>query len=152
MSNLKQLLLVATVEQKKVQNTAIQFQQANAHLLQNQQKLSGLERYRLDYLHSIRQKARQGVDAKSMSQHHQFVGKLDKACEQQLQIISNAVLVVDQRKRQWLAQQQKHKAILHLIEIKKKAQALKESRLEQKMFDEYALQRSIRDARSRVRG
>lgn len=144
MSSLKQLLLVASVEYKKVQNGALQYQQANVHLQQNQQKLSGLERYRLDYLHSIRVKGQQGVGAMSLNQHHQFVGKLDKACQQQISIINNAVLVVDQRKRQWLAQQQKHKAILHLVEIKQKAAQIKEAKLEQKMFDEFALQSIVR--------
>lgn len=148
MSSVKQLLLVASLEEKKVQNCAMQYQQANAHLQQNQQKLAGLERYRLDYLHNIRQKAKQGVGAMSMNQHHQFVGKLDKACEQQVNIINNAVLVVDQRKKQWLAQQQKQKAILHLISNKQKAAAIREAKLEQKMFDEFALQSTMRKARS----
>lgn len=144
MSSLKQLYLVAKLELERVQNCAIQYQQANAHLQANQQKLSGLERYRLDYLHSIRLKAQEGVAALAMSQHHQFVGKLDKACEQQVHIINNAVLVVDQRKRQWLAQQKKQKAIAHLIKIKEKAVVIKEAKQEQKMFDEIAIQRSTR--------
>lgn len=144
MSKLSQLHMVAKVEHEREQKCAIAYQQANAHLQANQQKLSGLERYRLDYLHTIRLKAQQGVAALAMSQHHQFVGKLDKACEQQVQIINNAVLVVDQRKRQWLAQQQKRKAILHLIAIKEKEMKIKEAKLEQKVFDELAISRSAR--------
>jgi flagellar FliJ protein len=144
MSKLSQLHMVAKVEHEREQKCAIAYQQANAHLQANQQKLSGLERYRLDYLHTIRLKAQQGVAALAMSQHHQFVGKLDKACEQQVQIINNAVLVVDQRKRQWLAQQQKRKAILHLIALKEKEIKIKEAKLEQKVFDELAISRSAR--------
>ncbi|MFW8590229.1 flagellar export protein FliJ [Glaciecola sp. 2405UD65-10] len=144
MSKLSQLHMVAKVEHEREQKCAIAYQQANAHLQANQQKLSGLERYRLDYLHTIRLKAQQGVAALAMSQHHQFVGKLDKACEQQVQIINNAVLVVDQRKRQWLAQQQKRKAILHLIALKEKEIKIKEAKLEQKIFDELAISRSAR--------
>ncbi|MGB3724493.1 MAG: flagellar export protein FliJ [Glaciecola sp.] len=144
MSQLSQLYMVAKVELERVQTCAQQYQLANVHLQENQQKLSGLERYRLDYLHAIRQKAKQGVDALAINQHHQFVGKLDKACEQQVQIINNAVLVVDQRKRQWMTQQQKHKAILHLIEKKEKALTLVEAKREQLMFDEIALQRAFR--------
>ena len=144
MSKLSQLHMVAKVEHEREQKCAIAYQQANSHLQANQQKLSGLERYRLDYLHTIRLKAQQGVAALAMSQHHQFVGKLDKACEQQVQIINNAVLVVDQRKRQWLAQQQKRKAILHLIALKEKEIKIKEAKLEQKVFDELAISRSAR--------
>ena len=143
MKRLKQLFLVLGLEKKKEQNCALQYQQASAHLQQNQQKLAGLERYRLDYLHSIRLKAQQGVHAQSINQHHQFVGKLDKACEQQIQIINNAVLVQNQRKQQWLAQQQKTKAIESLISTKQKQAHQKEMRLEQKMFDELACQRAF---------
>lgn len=136
--------MVAKVEQDREQQCALNYQQANAHLQANQQKLSGLEQYRLEYLRSIRIKAEQGLAAMSLNQHHQFVVKLDKACEQQIQIINNAVLVVDQRKRQWLAQQQKRKAILHLIALKEREFKLKEAKQEQKMFDELAVQRASR--------
>lgn len=142
MSSIKQLLLVASVEQKRAQNSALQYQQANAHLQANQQKLAGLEQYRLDYMHSIRAKAAQGIGAKSMNQYHQFITQLDKACQQQVQVINQAVLVVDQRKRQWLTQQQKHKAILHLVDTKKRQAKQIEDKQEQKLFDEIALQRA----------
>jgi flagellar FliJ protein len=144
MSNLKQLLLVASVEKKREQNCAMQYQQANAHLQANQLKLSGLERYKLDYLHGIRAKATQGIGAKSMNQHHQFIAQLDKACEQQMLIINQSVLVVDQRKRLWLVQQQKHKAILHLLDGKQRQAQIKANKQEQKLFDEISLQRSTR--------
>lgn len=144
MSKLRQLNLVLELEIKKEQNCAMLYQQANMHLQQNQSKLSGLERYRLDYLHAIRQKAHQGVDAQSMNQHHQFVGKLDKACEQQIQVINNAVLVMAQRKQQWLLQQQKSKAIKSLILSKQKKAIALENRQEQKMFDELAAQQAFK--------
>jgi len=144
MSNIKQLVLVASVEKKREQNCALLYQQANTHLQANQQKLSGLERYKLDYLHGIRTKAAQGIGAKSMNQHHQFIAQLDKACEQQVLIINQAVLAVDQRKRQWLVQQQKHKAILHLIAKKQDQAKSKAAKVEQKLFDEIALQRAVR--------
>lgn len=144
MSKLSQLYMVAQVEKEREQQRALQYQQANAHLQANQQKLSGLERYRLDYLHTIRLKAQEGVAALAMNQHHQFVGKLDKACEQQIQVINNAVLVANQRKQQWQVQQQKHKAILHLIALKEKQVDVKAAKLEQKMFDEIALQKATR--------
>jgi flagellar FliJ protein len=144
LSSIKQLLLVAEVEHKREQHCATQYQQANAHLQANQQKLSGLERYKLDYLHGIRTKAAKGIGARSMNQHHQFISQLDKACEQQIQVINQSVLVADQRKRQWLAQQQKHKAILHLISVKERDALKTANKQEQKLFDEIASQRFTR--------
>lgn len=144
MSNLNQLRLVAKIESDKEKQCALDYQHASEHLRMNQQKLAGLENYRLDYLRTIRLKASQGLEARAMSQHHQFVGKLDKACEQQIQIINQAILVADQRKQQWLAQQKKSKAIVHLIESKQLQQKALRAKLEQKQLDEYSIQRFIR--------
>lgn len=144
MAKLTQLRLLEKVEKEREQHLALTYQQAKSHLLAQQQKLSGIERYRLDYLQLIRQKAGSGMGANTMVQHQQFVAQLDKACEQQIQVINQAVLVSDQRKRQWLAQQQKLKAVQHLIEKNMQAQRVRENKLEQKMFDEIANQRVAR--------
>lgn len=149
MKQLKQLHLVARVEKDREHKFAMQFQQARQYLLDCQKKLSGLENYRLDYMRNIKQKATQGLGANTINQHHQFVGKLDKACEQQIQIINQAVLVADQRKQQWLAQQKKAQAISILIESKEKEIHQHEIRLEQKLSDEFALQAMYRNQRTR---
>ncbi len=145
MSNIKQLEMVAELERKREQECAQYYNQAKTHLLANQQKLSGLENYRLDYLRNIRAKASDGIEAKTLNQHHQFVAQLDKACEQQIQVINQSVLVTDQRKKMWLAQQQKYKAIAQLIEKKQLENKQRADKLEQKMFDEFANQRTARN-------
>jgi flagellar FliJ protein len=143
MSNLKQLQLVAEVETKKEQKLAQNYQFAAKNLLDNQQKLSGLEQYRLDYLKLIQQKGQLGVEAKELHQHQSFVAKLDRACEQQIQFVSQAVLVADQRKRQWLDQQKRRKAIEMLIAKKIKESEQIASRQEQQLFDEIAIQKYV---------
>nr|WP_136249958.1 flagellar export protein FliJ [Ningiella ruwaisensis] len=135
-ASIKQLSLVAQLEKEKEQKLSEQYQQARQHLFQNQQKLSSLEQYRLDYLKLIREKASQGLGAKTLIQHQSFVGKLDKACEQQVQVINQAVLVADQRKNQWLKQQTKAKAIEKLINKQQQNLRLQQNRQEQKLFDE----------------
>ena len=144
MSNLKQLNLVLSVETKKEQKLAQDYQQAEKHKQESKQKLSGLEQYRLDYLRLIQQKGQLGVEMKELHQHQTFVGKLDRACEQQIQFISQATLVADQRKRQWLEQQKRRKAIELLIANKTAQHALIEARQEQDMYDEIALQKYSR--------
>nr|WP_297347844.1 flagellar export protein FliJ [uncultured Glaciecola sp.] len=146
MSNLKQLHMVSDVETKKEQKLAQNFQYAAKHLQDNQQKLSGLEQYRLEYLKLIQQKGQLGVEAKKLHQHQSFVAKLDRACEQQIQFVSQAVLVADQRKRQWLEQQKRRKAIEMLIASKTKEAVAVEARQEQQLFDELAIQKYIRRA------
>ncbi|WP_412972750.1 flagellar export protein FliJ [Glaciecola sp. MF2-115] len=144
MSNLKQLHMVADLETKKEQKLAQNYQFAAKNLQDNQQKLSGLEQYRLDYLKLIQQKGQLGVEAKELHQHQSFVAKLDRACEQQIQFVSQAVLVADQRKRQWLEQQKRRKAIEMLISKKVKEASSVASRQEQQLFDEIAIQKFVR--------
>jgi flagellar FliJ protein len=63
-----------------------------------------------------------------------------------MQFISQATLVADQRKRQWLAQQKRRKAIELLITNKHQQAQVLENRREQEMFDELAMQKFVRNA------
>jgi flagellar FliJ protein len=144
MSNLKQLHMVSELETKKEQKMAQNYQYAAKNLQDNQQKLTGLEQYRLEYLQLIQRKGQLGVEAKKLHQHQSFVAKLDRACEQQIQFVSQAVLVADQRKRQWLEQQKRRKAIEMLIAGKTKQAIAVEARQEQQLFDEIAIQKYVR--------
>jgi flagellar FliJ protein len=56
-------------------------------------------------------------------------------------------LVADQRKRQWLEQQKRRKAIEMLIASKTKEAVAVEARKEQELFDELAIQKYIRRER-----
>jgi len=150
MSDLRQLQLVVEVETKREQMCAKNYQLAQNNVNDNRTKLQCLEDYRLNYLKMIQKKGQQGFGASTMHQHHSFVGKLDKACEQQVQFLNQASLAAEQRKRQWLAQQQKRKAIEHLISKKKSQASLQEQRVEQQLFDEIALQKHIRNDGRRI--
>lgn len=139
-----QLELVAAWEQQKEQKMSQDFQMAQQFALDNQQKLAGLEDYRLGYLQQAHAKASEGVGSHAFSQHHQFIGKLDKACELQMQNLNNARLVAEQRKAQWLQQQRKRKAVELLLE----KQSLKKQKIadkqEQMLLDELSIQKFIR--------
>ena len=76
------------------------------------------------------------------------MGKLDKACEQQMQVIAQAKMAADQRKQMWLKQQQKVKAVTLLLDKKRLAKEKKEAKAEQAMLDEFATQRFIRSKSS----
>jgi len=146
---MSQLDLVAKFELEKEQKAAQQFQLAQQHVTQQRQKLSSLQQYRLDYLRQIQATGKSGVGAKAYHQHLSFVGKLDKACQQQMNLISQATVVADQRKRAWLEQQKRRKAVDMLIDKKALAARQKESRLEQIMSDEFASQKFYRNQLSK---
>jgi flagellar FliJ protein len=103
-----------------------------------------LENYLLDYLRQAQVKAKQGVGRHIFGQHQQFIGKLDKACELQIQTLNQAVLVADQRRHLWLHQQRKRKAVEMLLDKQHLAEHKKQEKQEQMMLDELSLQRFIR--------
>ena len=140
----RQLQMVADWERGKEDKLANVFQQAQQNVQMNKQKLQSLEQYRVDYLRQSQVKAKLGVGAVSFGQYQSFISKLDKACEQQSQVLSNAMLVAEQRKSQWLIQQRKRKAVEMLLDKKKKLRLRHEERLEQQMLDEISLQKFVR--------
>jgi len=144
----KQLERLAEFEKEKEQREARFYQQAQLNVNQQKQKLSSLEQYRVDYIKGIQQTGQSGVTATYYQQHLSFVGKLDKACEQQMHIIRQAKVAADQRKQMWLKQQQKVKAVTLLLDKKRIAKEQKEAKAEQAMMDEFATQRFIRSKRS----
>ncbi len=140
----KQLERVAQWEREKEEQAARNLKLAQQQLQMEQQKLQGLESYKIDYLKQIQQVASQGIKAQSLNQHHSFIGKLDKACEQQTQLLRNADNIVKQRRQQWLKQQGKRKAVEHLLQKHASQLQQKQNKAEQAMMDEFALQRFLR--------
>ena len=141
---MKQLQLVSRWEEDKEQRFANEFRIAENELNAQKQKLQSLEQYRVEYLQQIQSTGKEGVDAQHYHQHLSFVAKLDKACEQQNEVIARADMVAQQRKAKWLQQQQRRKAVDKLIENKQSELAIRAARQEQSMLDELANQRFFR--------
>ena len=140
----KQLERLAEFEREKERREAQQYQQAQLNVVQQQQKLTSLEQYRIEYIQGIQKTGQSGVSASFYQQHLSFVGKLDKACEQQSQVITRTKMAAEQRKQLWLKQQQKVKAVSLLLEKRQLQQQKKEAKAEQAMMDEFANQRFLR--------
>ena len=140
----KQLQMVAKLELEKEDKAAMAYQQAQAYVAENQQRLEGLVQYRTDYFHKIQDKAAGGLEALSFTHHKSFITKLDKACEQQQNIVNDAKKAAEQRKLQWLEQQKKRKAVEMLLDKKAQALQAKIAREEQNAADEFAVQKFIR--------
>jgi len=144
----KQLELVAEWEKDKEQKVARDFQLAQQHADLNRQKLASLEQYKQDYLLQTQQKSSTGVNGQKLVQLQLFVGKLDKACQQQATVVQQTLLVAEQRKQIWVKQQSKRKAIELLIEKRRAEAALKEQRQEQGLADELSNMRFLRQKQS----
>ena len=137
--------VVLRLEIDKEKNTLNAFNIAQQYHQQQKAKLTSLQQYRLEYMRQLQQEGGKGVGARHYQQKLSFVAKLDKACEQQNQIIAQASVVVSQRKRQWLTQQRKRQAVEKLIDKKQSTLVQLENRQEQQLNDEFALQRILRN-------
>lgn len=135
-TNVRQLAIVQSLTQRRINDAEQQFRLAQKHLLDNQAKLSAIEQYKVDYLHQVQQQGCRGLSAQALTQHNNFMSKLDMACQQQLQVISQATLVADQRKQQWLQEKQKGQAIDLMVEKRQQQAALIAAKKEQAEFDE----------------
>ncbi|WP_166376913.1 flagellar export protein FliJ [Pseudoalteromonas sp. Z9A4] len=130
--------LLLKIENDKEENLRMSYLQANQNLQANQQKLQGLNSFRLEYSQQLHLKGKSGLSSAGFGQYHAFISKIEEAIRQQASTVNTAKQVVTQRKALWLKQQIKAKAIAKLIENQKlKANALM-AKNEQKMLDEFS--------------
>jgi len=132
------LHLLLKLETDKEESLRMNYLQANQNLLANQQKLQGLNNFRLEYTQQLHLKGQGGLSSAGLTQYHSFISKIEEAIRQQASATNTAKQVVSQRKTLWLKQQIKAKAVAKLIENQKlKANALI-AKNEQKMLDEFS--------------
>ena len=130
--------LLLKIENDREENLRMSYLQANQNLQANQQKLQGLNNFRLEYSQQLHLKGKSGLSSAGFGQYHAFIAKIEEAIRQQASTVNTAKQVVTQRKTLWLKQQIKAKAVAKLIENQKlKANALM-AKNEQKMLDEFS--------------
>ncbi|MBQ4857087.1 flagellar export protein FliJ [Pseudoalteromonas sp. MMG007] len=130
--------LLLKLENDKEESLRMNYLQANQNLQANQQKLQGLNDFRLEYSQQLHLKGKSGLSSAGFGQYHAFIAKIEEAIRQQASTVNTAKQVVTQRKALWLKQQIKAKAVAKLIEKQKlKASALI-AKNEQKMLDEFS--------------
>jgi flagellar FliJ protein len=129
--------LLLKLESEKEENLRMSYLQANQNLLANQQKLQGLNDFRLEYSQQLHLKGLSGLSSAGFGQYHAFIAKIEEAIRQQASTVNTAKQVVSQRKTLWLKQQIKAKAVAKLIENQKVKAAAIVAKNEQKMLDEF---------------
>ncbi|MBQ4797807.1 flagellar export protein FliJ [Pseudoalteromonas sp. MMG006] len=130
--------LLLKLENDKEESLRMNYLQANQNLQANQQKLQGLNDFRLEYSQQLHLKGKSGLSSAGFGQYHAFIAKIEEAIRQQASTVNTAKQVVTQRKALWLKQQIKAKAVAKLIEKQRlKASALI-AKNEQKMLDEFS--------------
>lgn len=129
--------LLLKLESDKEESLRMSYLQANQNLQANQQKLQGLNDFRLEYSQQLHLKGQSGLSSAGFGQYHAFIAKIEEAIRQQASTVNTAKQVVSQRKSLWLKQQIKAKAVAKLIENQKIKAAAVVAKNEQKMLDEF---------------
>ncbi|MCK8119926.1 flagellar export protein FliJ [Pseudoalteromonas sp. 2CM32C] len=129
--------LLLKLESDKEESLRMSYLQANQNLQANQQKLQGLNDFRLEYSQQLHLKGQSGLSSAGFGQYHAFIAKIEEAIRQQASTVNTAKQVVSQRKTLWLKQQIKAKAVAKLIENQKIKAAAVVAKNEQKMLDEF---------------
>ena len=130
--------LLLKLENDKEENLRMSYLQANQNLQANQQKLQGLNNFRLEYSQQLHVKGKSGLSSAGFGQYHAFIAKIEEAIRQQASTVNTAKRVVSQRKALWLKQQVKAKAVAKLIEKQNLKAAALMAKSEQKMLDEFS--------------
>jgi len=130
--------LVLRLETEKEESLRMNYLQAQQHLQSNQQKLQGLNDFRLEYTQQLHLKGQSGLSSAGFSQYHAFIAKIEEAIRQQANTVNTAKQVVSQRQSLWLKQQIKAKAVAKLIEKQQLKANVITQKNEQKMLDEFS--------------
>lgn len=140
--------LLLKIENDKEESLRMNFLQAQQNLQVNQQKLQGLNNFRLEYTQQLHLKGQSGLSSAGFSQYHAFIAKIEEAIRQQGNTVSTAKQVVSQRQSLWLKQQIKAKAVAKLIEKQQLKANVIAQKNEQKMLDEFSANQFYQRRRS----
>lgn len=144
MSKGLELLSTRLMEAEDQAAMALAKAQQDLKLFMDQQE--ALNQYRQIYHQQWTDRGLQGISPQQNSQYHAFINKLENAATQQYEGVLQVREALAQCRIQWLEAQQRRKAVELLLEKKADKVRLKAQRQEQKMLDDYAIQRLYRQA------
>lgn len=144
MTDVAQLKMLQELEQQREDKAAQDLAQVQQQMQEQQMRLDGMSKYRLDYLNQLQQRGQGGIASIQVGQYHAFVGKLDEGVEQLHHEVIKMQQVLEQRKQRWLAQRRKRESIEFLIQEREKRAQKAQARKEQKNLDDFSSQRFIR--------
>ncbi|TFH85383.1 flagellar export protein FliJ [Billgrantia azerbaijanica] len=107
-------------------------------------QLDSLSRYRLEYAERLQQAMRNGIDPASMHNYQQFLASLDVALERARQALQEQRQRVTRRQQQWQKEQRRLSAYDTLSSRREAERQRQEVRREQRMSDEMASGRLLR--------
>lgn len=139
-------LLELAQEQEK--SCALRLAEATQATLRQQQQMTMLQQYRLDYLGQLGQRGQQGLGASAFSQLQHFLSRLDGLIVQQQYKISQHQQAEAERRQQWLDAHQRREALAWLVAQQAEKLRKARERREQRESDEWVTQQWARRSSS----
>jgi len=115
---------------------------AERHLVEMQQKLAALEKYRSEYEAGFKSRAGAGLDVVGMRDFQTFLAKLGEAMAQQRELVTSAQKVLDAERSQWREAAQRAHVVETLAERWQTEESRAENRRDQIESDDLSQQRA----------
>lgn len=135
----------ARTEKERAERVAL----AEKHLVEMQQKLAALEKYRGEYEAGFAARAGAGFGAHSVRDFQTFLARLGEALSQQRDLVAAARHALEAEKNHWREAAQRTHVVETLVERWQGEEARVAGRRDQSMSDELAMQ--LRQARERAK-
>jgi len=121
---------------------------AERHLVEMQQKLAALEKYRSEYEAGFKSRAGAGVDVVGMRDFQTFLAKLGEALTQQRELVNLAARALEGERSNWREAAQRAHVVETLAERWQTEEQRAETRRDQNESDELSQQRASKRERS----
>jgi flagellar FliJ protein len=138
---------LAKMAQQNADDAARVLAECRSTLEAKQHQLDELVSYRDDYASGLRTKGLSGLNASRITDYNLFLGRLNKAIEQQQTVVANARSELDASKRHWLEKQQRSRALDSVVTRYRHQEQRQQSRREQREHDEHSHRSTSRDRR-----
>ena len=138
MNSCKRMQPVAAMAQQQVDAAAQSVSECNRAYATMRKQLDELLSYRDDYANGLHHKSHQSFNALQIKDYRLFMERLNKAIEQQQDILNSAGVRLAASKQVWLAKQQRAKAIDAVMNRYHQVERRERSRRERYEGDEHA--------------
>lgn len=129
---------VQRLSESREQDAAKALGDSNRAVCEQEQRLADLESYREEYARYYQQRGEAGVTAAKLMELQRFLHNLNKAIEQQQQVVAMARQHSEQSKQQWNTARGKRQALGKVAERYREEEQRSAARQEQKENDEHA--------------
>jgi len=136
---------IVKIAQNREREAALVFADSQRVLLEREQRLLEVGKYRQEYLENYQSKGRSGMSAQQMRTYRNFLLKLDAAGEQQEQLVRVAQGELEQQKARWVEKHLRTEALDHMRTRYATQEQRDAQRVEQKESDERGLRRTVSD-------